>query len=288
MMDSENDTERQKVWDIAGKLKEDDEFQSWINATTGEIKQRADRRRVFRHALLGLLFVTTALLWFWPESNHEETDIYVTRIGENRQISLPDGSSVMMNTNTRLRHHFTDNQRQITLLTGEAVFTVKKDPKRPFEVVTLEGTARALGTIFNVMNIGDSVEISVIEGDVLVNSFDKEKRIPATIHLSSGFATKIHSGTEPFGKVYRSNISRISAWQENRMEFHDVSLSEAIDEYNRYIEKRIVLIGNENIRMSGSFRIGQTSTFINALKAGYNLVAEEKGEDIILRSAPDG
>jgi transmembrane sensor len=73
-----------------------------------------------------------------------------TANGEQRTLTLPDGSVVRMNVETDLRIDYGSDRRHIQLLSGEAIFKVAPDAGRPFIVSTPSATVRALGTQFNV------------------------------------------------------------------------------------------------------------------------------------------
>ncbi len=57
---------------------------------------------------------------------------YSTGVGEQRTIKLEDGSTIALNTDTAVRVELTDRMRRVSLLRGEALFNVAKDPTRPF------------------------------------------------------------------------------------------------------------------------------------------------------------
>lgn len=68
------------------------------------------------------------------------------------KVQLPDGSIVMLNSNSTLTYptQFSDKQREVNLL-GEAYFEVTKDTKRPFVVTTpYQANIKVYGTQFNV------------------------------------------------------------------------------------------------------------------------------------------
>ncbi|MGH8208538.1 MAG: FecR family protein, partial [Steroidobacteraceae bacterium] len=106
------------------------------------------RRRRFTIAASIVLtgIALCSLAWFQLTRNRT----YVTDIGEQRSISLRDGSLIELNARSRLHIRFTAQQRSVDLLEGQALFRVAKDLTRPF-VVTSDGTlVRAVGTQFDV------------------------------------------------------------------------------------------------------------------------------------------
>ncbi len=80
---------------------------------------------------------------FWPQT-------YATGIGEQRSIVLADGSTVDLNSRSKIRIRFSSERRGVELIEGQALFKVAKDHARPF-VVDSDGTrVRAVGTQFDV------------------------------------------------------------------------------------------------------------------------------------------
>jgi transmembrane sensor len=76
---------------------------------------------------------------------------HVTAAGETARVSLPDGSTAWLNTDSALRVAFDGARRLIRLLEGEALFEVAHDPARRFAVLAHDGLSTALGTRFAVL-----------------------------------------------------------------------------------------------------------------------------------------
>lgn len=92
---------------------------------------------------------------------------YRTCRGQQRTISLDDGSEVWLDWSTELIVSMTASERQITLLRGKALFSVASDPDRPFSVASESAVTTALGTEFVVHRLDDQViEVAVLEGSV--------------------------------------------------------------------------------------------------------------------------
>jgi transmembrane sensor len=94
----------------------------------------------------------------------------VTHAGHWDRQMLDDGSVVRVGPGTELRFHFDDQARAVTLVRGEALFDVAKDPSRPFVVMTDAGTVQAIGTEFATVDVGDEVIVTVAEGKVAVTA----------------------------------------------------------------------------------------------------------------------
>ncbi|MGE8591621.1 MAG: FecR family protein, partial [Alcaligenes sp.] len=95
---------------------------------------------------------------------------YATRKGERRQVTLPDGSILHLNGDTRLAARFGADERQVELTQGEAFFEVRHDASRPFVVMGGVGQVTVTGTRFNVRRDSESLQVSVESGSVRLES----------------------------------------------------------------------------------------------------------------------
>ncbi len=112
--------------------------------------------------LVGLIVV---ILVSQPEGSNNNF-IIATHIGENKSHIMPDGSTLWLNSSTKIAVQYSDAFRRIKLLEGEAHFEVAKDPSRPFEVYADDRLVRAIGTAFSVHKVDDNIEVIVSEGTV--------------------------------------------------------------------------------------------------------------------------
>jgi transmembrane sensor len=80
-----------------------------------------------------------------------ETMVYVTSQANKGAFTLPDGSTVILNSSSRLEvpSNFGKKARGVKL-DGEAYFDVAKDSLHPFQILSRMATVRVLGTAFNM------------------------------------------------------------------------------------------------------------------------------------------
>jgi transmembrane sensor len=122
------------------------------------------RPAVFAPALLCAIVVVTVITQ-QPENNPVNT-MLVTNMGEHMRHDLPDGSSLWLNSSSKVQIQYSENFRRINLLSGEAHFEVAKDATRPFEVYADDRLVRAIGTAFTVHKLEGKIEVLVSEGTV--------------------------------------------------------------------------------------------------------------------------
>jgi transmembrane sensor len=124
------------------------------------------RRPFFAAASVAFALVIAGAVW-WQVQRYP---LYATDIGERRSITLADGSTVDLNACSQLRVEFTNSERRVELLDGQALFQVAKDKARPFIVHSGAATVRAVGTQFDVYRRDSGTTITVLEGRVAVYS----------------------------------------------------------------------------------------------------------------------
>jgi transmembrane sensor len=127
------------------------------------------------------------------------TALYATAVGQQRTLTLPDGSMISLNTNSQVKVDYNHEYRNIQLLQGEAHFDVAKQPGRPFRVYAGRGRVQAVGTAFTVyFRSNDDVDVAVTEGTVALAVLT-ESDIADKKSLTSATETSIPS-EEPIPK----------------------------------------------------------------------------------------
>src|SRR3546814_792610 len=108
---------------------------------------------------------------------------YATVLGEQRSVTLKDGSQVILDTASELLVQYGSRERKLTLQRGRADFSVQHDDdaQRPFVVHAATGTVTATGTQFQVrVEIGIGT-VTLLEGQVRVAAQDGEQQQVATL-----------------------------------------------------------------------------------------------------------
>jgi transmembrane sensor len=221
-------------------------------------------------ALIAALGITALLLLNRGSSTVAQYD---TARAEERVVNLEDGSVVTLNTGTAVRITYSKEHRRIDLLRGEALFRVAKDASRPFEVHALEGVTTAVGTRFDVEVNAGSAAVTVLEGTVTVSGSSGAGA--AVVPVSAGQAVD-YTASGAVSEPRAADVGRIQGWEVHRIVFSDVTLAQALADYNRYSEVPIVLDapGLESRHINGVFRIGDEQAFLGALEQGLHLKAE--------------
>jgi transmembrane sensor len=294
---------QQRAWDALGALQDHPKISQWLQEAEESRAARAERSHAKRWTLAASIAVVAAGIgtaaWF-----HFAPERYETTVGEQRDVVMEDGSRITLNTSTKLAVRYTKDRRYIEMSQGEALFSVKNDAQRPFDVVAGGTLTRALGTEFNVDLRNTRVTVSVLDGAVRVMGTPTAKKLAA---LDPGSAEPAASAAEPLpatalgkGRALefrrkehrtredKADLKRIEAWRTRRLEFSDTPLSAAVEEFNRYSTLRVV-VGTPalgEVRVSGVFRIGDVDSFLYTLREALNVETHEAtGEVVLLRKA---
>jgi transmembrane sensor len=220
-----------------------------------------------------------------------------TEIGEQRTLTLDDGSRVFMNTDTNVRVRYDDRERAVDLRRGEALFEVAKDARRPFIVSAGDRKVTALGTSFVVRRDAERVVVMLMEGKVTVTESPSAVSSAAASHPAGGDAVATHalvvgerlvlSAQRP-PQVDRPSLEVLTAWRRGRLEFDDVPLAEAVAEMNRYspLKLRVERPDAAAILVKGAFRAGDTGSFAAAMEQTCRFQIVPTSEEILLAGTP--
>lgn len=235
-------------------------------------------------ALAASVMVGLATLLFWPS----ESERIETAVGEQRLVQLEDGSSISLNTDTQVRIDYSDQCRCIELIEGEAYFSVAKNAQVPFRVHAGVSQVTAVGTEFNV-NYHDhnAFRVEVTEGVVeLAAQLDGADHARSLTELNLGQAVA-YQAPKLKPSVQSFNQARIEAWRSEKILFNNQPLSQAIEEYNRYSLKPLVLTDQSLAEqtISGRFAIGDLGAFTQALEHSFDIALTDTGESILISSA---
>ena len=217
---------------------------------------------------------------------------FETAVGERSTVTLPDGSTVVLNTASRVDLDYTPATRGLTLIAGQALFEVAKDPARPFVVTAGDRRIAALGTAFDVRVDKDvGVQVTLIEGRVSVAEIaalrpsrpNKTGQVePEPLILIAG-EQLIARAAEP-AVVAAADVERVVSWRDGRLVFRDDPLSEAVKEINRYSHTQLYVHDDPRlkaIRISGVFQSGRSDSFVLALETAYSVRAQQVADDRI-------
>jgi transmembrane sensor len=243
-------------------------------------------RSALAMAALGVLVLGTVLYV-------HRTNGIATGIGEQRVVTLDDGTRVFLNTATRVVVRYDHNTRRVLLKAGEALFEVAKRPDWPFIVEAADQRVRALGTSFVVREEGPRVAVTLVEGRVTVSPVNALVRNTLPGHTSPIEPVTLVPGqrvtltAHQMPRVDQPSIETVTAWRRGLVDFQDVPLPEAVAEMNRYSKVKLAVADRSaaGLHITGVFRAGDVSSFAAALARTYSIQVTEGEEEIRLDAA---
>ncbi|MGD1890618.1 MAG: FecR family protein [Cyclobacteriaceae bacterium] len=222
-----------------------------------------------------LVGVLLALVLLRPNSKSEI--IIATQYGETRELTLPDGTEVLLNANSSIRYSAHEVPREVWL-EGEAYFQVVKqkdaytEQLEDFKVHTPNLTVRVLGTRFVVDSRKEQVVLD--EGKVEVQPREDDQ---TNLSLSPGEMVTLNQQTKQL-QLKQVNPYEYIAWKDNQLIFHETPLYEIAqllqDRYGYQVEFK-----NQDIRLetfNGTFPADDLEVLFHTLKKSISLEIHEK------------
>jgi transmembrane sensor len=213
--------------------------------------------------------------------------IYTTQPHERTRVTLADGSLVTLDSATQMAVRLGSTRRDVTLLSGRALFKVAKDSERPFVVKAGNRTITALGTMFDVRVTPRELRVTLAEGLVSVRPLAAGQRAQPQILKPSQQLVAVAGAPAPLLRVV--DISNALAWADRQFFFEDEPLISAVDEINRYGGLKIVVDPSvANLRINGMFRISDEAAFVEALKMALPVDVRPDGQGRLIVSRQTG
>jgi len=256
-----------------------------------------------------LLAVVAASLWVFGLYTAADDPVvtladvaqtYQTATGERSDYVLEDGTTISLNTNTRVVVEYTPKNRFLYLEKGEIHVEVARDTLRPLSVYYDGHVVQAVGTEFNVEISDDqNIEIVVAEGIVSVGVVDRavaDKLFDEPLALPST-STLIAAGQEAVvdrkkladddvmpTPIKAEEIAVKLSWRQGNLIFRGESLEEAISEVGRYTAIEFIILDEDakKERVAGMFKAGDVDGLLKALRDNFNISYERIADDKVV------
>ena len=205
---------------------------------------------------------------------------YMTTVGGREKLSLGDGSSIELNTDTVLRIAGDSNDRRVLLDKGEAYFDIRHNPAHPFVVVAGGHQVRDIGTKFVVRPDPGRLEVRLMQGSAELESLSNNKQSHT---LKPGDVAVAQGGKTTLFKRTSIDLAGQLGWRRGLLEFHHTSLADAAEEFNRYSRERIVIADPAAAKkpINGALPVGDLDEFARMAKNFFGLRAERRGDTVV-------
>jgi transmembrane sensor len=249
-------------------------------------RPRLDLGRRGLAAGLAALIIAPLAVYGWRRLGPDARQTLRTAVGEQRTVTLSDGSRVSLDANTLVKVAYSPALRLAEVVEGRAHFEVAKDKARPMRVRAGRRTVTALGTAFTVEHQGERVVVTLVEGRVAVTETAPPRGVapPAKelvpqqqLVFAADAAPRMHEAVD---------VERAMAWREGKLVFDDENLADAVARVNNYSRVKIVVedAPARALKVSGIFNAGDTPAFVEAVQSYFPVDVSTDESTIQIRS----
>ena len=240
------------------------------------------RRSAGRLAALAgsLIAAGLAAVFVWPslEPMTIAPTVLETAPGQRRDVTLGDGTHLTLDGATRLEVRLGSRRRQVELVRGEAFFDVAHDAARPFTVEADGGSARVLGTAFDLERADGRLELSVHRGRVRLAP---RGLIHRTAELTVGQRAFAKDGRLSAVKPFDPSADD---WRSGWLETDGLTLARLVERLNRASPTPITIadpaLGRQ--RVAGRFRLDDPRTLVENLGLMHGFEVRQTSNGLML------
>lgn len=248
-----------------------------ISVGTEPVRKSRVRHWMIAAAAAVVLVLTGGGLayWNWPEPA-PVVIAYETPVGAQRTVTLADGTSVLLNTASRIEVAYSRKARDVRLVRGEAYFEVIHDSARLFTVTSGARQVRDLGTAFAVRERGKALEVTVAKGAVelvVAPAADNAERVAV---LNAGQSAAFDRNLAYMRRLSAVELNRQLSWRDGVLVYAGEPLAKVVADFSRYTNVKIELSDPHlaGMPVGGYFEIGKLSAVLEALKSNFGIHVE--------------
>ena len=288
---------------VAGGPADESTSDATVVAFPKRVRPRPNSNRATVAAVAAILVFAVAVFMtvhgYWPfRWQSESWQMYSTAPAQQREVTLRDGSVVMLGGDTTLRARVAAHSRAAILDRGEALFRVKHDTQQPFTVRARNGSIEAIGTVFDVRNYSDRVQVTVTEGLVEVVSRTSQVRdvpidgswfstakMSASVRIEQGQRVSYQmDGSASAPQV--TDLMLATDWTRGFITYNGKPLHEIIEDVQRYYSRRIVLEpAIANLTYTGTFREQDADQWLRNLSLIFSVeVVDQDSNSVVIRA----
>ena len=276
-------------------------YQLWEKISQGEVNvERQERmyQHIARHtvihnksfpylkwaAAVSLLLTAASLLFYF---SGDDNFVYETARAEQRNIQLPDGTTVALNESSKL--HYPDNWQENGVrevwLEGEAFFTVSKQASpedKPIKFIVHAGELDiiVLGTAFNVQSSPTDVQVVLSEGAVRLENSTADLKM----EMEPGEMVA-YSSVNQQAEKRKVKTAHFSAWKDGRYVFEGLTLEEVSQVlwHNYGKEVKLETEALKQRRISATIPSTDLQVLLAVIKEAMEVNITQQGDTIVIR-----
>ena len=258
----------------------------WGNVKNAADKERKNKIGKFaKYASVAAVFVCILIVSFYYRGRQGDFVEHKTAYGEIKEVTLEDGSTVMLNANSSitLSDSRMSKQGREVFLKGEAFFNVvKTSDLKLFHVKTPDGiTVQVLGTAFNVNTRREKLSVYLQSGKVRIQS-DSE-----AVTLQPGERADFDKSLEKV-LVSKEDLKTVDdklAWKANLYIMNDLSMSTIALDIKDNFGKQVIFLDSalSSERVTAKLPARDINILLNVLREALDVEIEQKDNQIIIK-----
>jgi len=212
---------------------------------------------------------------------------FATPIGGHKIVTLADGSSVELNTDTVIRTNLSANHRVAVLEKGEAYFQIAHDAAHPFKIAVGSRQIIVLGTKFSVRKDQDAIRVALFDGRVRFSSTIADPNLsssPPSAVLRPGDVLVATAKALSITHKAKAELERSLDWRRGLLVFNHTPLSDVASEYNRYNQQKIVIadMASARLKMSGTMPTNDIAEFTSIARKVFGLQVRSNEDEVVI------
>ncbi len=237
-------------------------------------------------SVLALLLVGATVYFYRQAAVTAGREVtFATATHERGSVTLPDGTVVMLNGNSRITFDaslFGRAQRAVTF-SGEGYFTVAKDSTRPFVVTTPKVYVRVLGTRFDLQArpADDAARLALDEGGVLMATADHS----VSERIAPGQVARLDYASGRISVKPWSRYDNIEAWRTRQLVFAQAPLAHVLRSVETAYGIRVSYrrLPTQADRFDGTLPTDNLYEALRIVTIAYGLSYTIEGRQVILK-----
>ena len=252
---------------------------------TATVTPTSRRRRIWAISFgLTAAVATVVAIWGMGVANwllQPALQTFSTPVGGHQILKLSDGSQIELNTDTVVRVGLRAPTRTAVLVKGEAFFQIKHDATHPFTVSAGSHRVVDLGTKFLIRDEPNQLRVMLVEGKARLESSNAKTQalllMPGDVAVATTTTMSVSASTP-------ISVAAELGWRRGLLIFSNVSLADAVAEFNRYNKVKLVIADAQTARIAigGTFQANDVQTFAEVARSLLRLAVKDRGGEIVI------
>ncbi len=240
-------------------------------------------------AVVVLGFVAISGMIYYLTAENRIKNIHVeTKLDERTELTLPDGSIVMLNEMSDFQYSLKRfKTKKEVFLAGEAYFTIIRDVDQPFIIHTPGTLVTVLGTSFNIRAYLHEEQEIIVVSDGTVHASPNESGNESAVILREGERCILSMKSKTLHKTNNTDLN-YKSWMTGELNFSNTTLSEVVLVLSKHYGDSII-INDEKLKgrkLSATFKDESLIEVLEILRLTFYLQIEYENEKIILNKQP--